>query len=106
LLADTKTLLAHWNTSLPVHVNLDRLGRENVFGKVSRSRLGDVLAIFRQRFLAEERVTRALVVLVRNRLPAAALDRILYFHATQADRLLHDAVTEILLPLQARGISQ
>jgi hypothetical protein len=27
LLADTKTLLAHWNTALPVQVNLDRLRR-------------------------------------------------------------------------------
>ena len=41
--------------------------RENVFGKASRSRVEDVLAIFRQRFLTEEAVTRALVVLVRER---------------------------------------
>ena len=106
LLADTKTLLAHWNTGVPAQVNLDRFRRENVFGKVSRSRLNDVLAIFRQRFLGEESVTRALVVLTQKRLPTAALDRILYFHATQADQLLRDAVIEILLPLQARGISQ
>ena len=106
LLADTKTLLAHWNTSVSAQVNLDRFGRENVFGKVSRSRVRDVLSIFRQRFLGEESVTKALVVLVRKHLPAASLDRILYFHAAQADRLLHDIVTEILLPLQTRGISQ
>jgi hypothetical protein len=36
---------------------------------------------------------------------AAAIDRILYFHATRADRLLHDVVTEVLVPLKARGIS-
>ena len=51
LLADTKTLLVQWDTSVPVQVNLDRLRRENVLGKVSRSRVNDVLAIFRQRFL-------------------------------------------------------
>jgi hypothetical protein len=106
LLADTKTLLAHWNPSLPAQANLDRLRRENIFGKVSRSRVEDVLAIFRQRFLGEEGVTKALVVLVQKRLPAAALDRVLYFHAAQADRLLYDAVIDILLPLQARGITQ
>jgi hypothetical protein len=106
LLADTKTLLAHWNPALPTHANLDRLRRENIFGKASRSRVEDVLAIFRQRFLGEEGVTNALVVLVQKRLRAAALDRILYFHAAQADRLLHDAVIKILLPLQARGITQ
>jgi hypothetical protein len=105
LLADTKTLLAHWNTAVSAPVNLDRLRRENVLGKVSRSRVEDVLAIFRQRLLGEEGVTKAVVVLVQKRLPAATLDRILYFHAAQADPLLHDMVTEILLPLQARGIT-
>jgi hypothetical protein len=106
LLADTKTLLTHWDTAVPAQVNLDRLQRENLFAKASRSRVEDVLAIFRQRFLGEECVTKALVVLARRRLSAAILDRILYFHAAQADRLLHDTVIEILLPLQARGITQ
>jgi hypothetical protein len=29
---------------------------------------------------------------------------LLYFHSARADHLLHDAVTEILVPLQARGL--
>jgi hypothetical protein len=70
LLADTKTLLAHWDLGASAHDNLRRLRRENVFGKASRSRVEDILAVFRQRYLAEEPVTRALVVLVRGRLPA------------------------------------
>jgi hypothetical protein len=106
LLADTKTLLAHWDMAVSDRSNLDRLRRQNVLGKVSRSRVEDVLAIFSQRFLTEPSVTKALVVLVANRLPSAALDRILYFHAARSDRLLHDTVTEILLPLHARGITQ
>jgi Putative inner membrane protein (DUF1819) len=94
LLADTKTLLAHWNTALPVQVNLDRLRRENVFGKASRSRVEDILAIFRQRFLNEESVTKALVVLVQKYLPAAALDRIFYFHAVDLHgRLMPELAT-------------
>jgi hypothetical protein len=48
LLADTKTLLAHWDTAVPERVNLVRLRRENVFAKASRSRVKDVLAIFRR----------------------------------------------------------
>ena len=44
-------------------------------------------------------------MLVRGKLPAASLDRILYFHAARADRLLHDVVVEVLVPLQARGIT-
>jgi hypothetical protein len=105
LLADTKTLLSQWDVGAPATDNLERLRRENVFGKASRSRVEDILAIFRQRFLGEESVTRALVVLVKGKLPATSLDRILFFHAARADRLLHDVVTEVLAPLSARGIT-
>jgi hypothetical protein len=105
LLADTKTLLSHWDLSVSVPENLQCLLRENVFGKASRSRIEDMVAIFRQRYLLEEQVTRALVVLVGRRFSAAALDRILYFHAAKVDRLLYDVVTEILIPMQDRGLS-
>ena len=105
LLPDTKTLLLNWDTSATVQANLARLRRENVFGKASRSRVEDILAVFRQRYLTNEEVVRGLVVLVQHRLPAASLDRILYFHATQSDRLLHDVVTEWLYPLHVDGIS-
>lgn len=104
LLADTKTLLAHWNLAATARDNLARIRWENLFGKASRSRVEDILVIFRQRFLTEETVTRALVVLVREKFPAASLDRILYFHAARSDRLLHDVVVEVLVPLQAKGI--
>jgi Putative inner membrane protein (DUF1819) len=105
LLPDTKTLFSYWDATATVPENLDRIRRENVFGKTSRSRVKDILAVFRQRYLAEEEVLRALIVLVQERFPAASLDRILYFHAAQSDRLLHDVVTEWLVPLQGRGIS-
>jgi len=105
LLDDTKTLLSHWDVTASVPENLDRIRRENVFGKASRSRVEDILAVFRQRYLAEADVVKALIVLVKNRLPRASLDRVLYFHAARADRLLHDTITEILIPMQAHGIS-
>ncbi len=105
LLPDTKTLLAHWDLSESVKLNLQRLQRENVFGKASRSRVEDIVGIFLQRYLAEPPVIGALLKLVMKRLPASALDRILYFHAAKADRLLHDVVTEIVGPMIARGLS-
>jgi hypothetical protein len=105
LLDDTKTLLSHWDTAASVPDNLDRIRRENIFAKASRSRVEDILAVFRQRYLVEADVVKALVVLVKNRFPAATLDRVLYFHAARADALLHDAVTEILLPMRAQGIT-
>ena len=103
LLSDTKTLLSHWDTSCPVQANLGRIRRDNVFGKASRSRVEDILAVFRQRYLVEDEVIKALVTLVRDRLPAVALDRILFFHAAKSDPLLYDVVVEWLAPLQRQG---
>lgn len=103
LLTDTKALLAHWDALRPVQENLDRLRHENVFGKASRSRVEDILVIFRQRYLADEHVARSLATLVKEQLPAEALDRILYFFAARSDPLLYDTVTETLTELQARG---
>ena len=104
LLGDTKTLLSHWDLSVTAAENFQRLQRENVFGKASRSRVEDILNIFRQRFMAEESVTKALVLLVNERFPTASLDRILYFHAARADRLLFDVVTELFFEKQAQGL--
>src|SRR4051794_13056552 len=48
LLGDARTLLAHWDPGATTQDNLDRIRRDNVFGKASRSRVEDILAIFRQ----------------------------------------------------------
>lgn len=34
IIADTKTLVAHWDKTLSVAENLDQLRRNNIFGKV------------------------------------------------------------------------
>src|SRR5258706_7087142 len=94
LIGDTKTLLAHWDVDASVAENINRVHRDNVFGKASRSRVEDILAIFRQRYLTEKSVTKSLVTLIRGKFPSTALDRLMYFHSARADRLLHDAVTE------------
>ena len=104
LIGDTKTLLSHWDVDAPVRENIKRLQRDNVFGKASRSRVEDILAIFRKRYLTEKSVTKALVSLVRQKLPSPALERLFYFHSARADRLLYDTVTEILSPLRANGL--
>ena len=104
LIGDTKTLLSHWDVDASVGENIDRVQRDNVFGKASRSRIEDILAIFRQRYLTEQPVTRALVTFVQGKFPTVALARLLYFHSARADQLLYDAVAEILVPMQARGL--
>ncbi len=103
LLPDTKALLSCWEPDTSVSDNLQRIRRENLLGKASRSRAEDVLAIFRQRYLAEDTVARALAHLVRNHCNGNTLERILYFHAARADALLRDAVIEILVPQWSRG---
>jgi len=103
LLPDTLTLFTHWDESQSPTENLRRVQRENVFGKASRSRIKDILTIFRQRYLKDRETTKALTRLVENRFPKAALDRIFYFHSAQSDHLLHDVVTEVLADLYARG---
>lgn len=103
LLADTRTLLANWDETLSVSENLGQFRRDNIFGKASRSRVEDILAIFRQRYLTAEPVTKALATLVKGPFPAEGLNRILYFHAAQADPLLHDVVIEVLLRFPSQG---
>lgn len=106
LLSDTKALLSAWDPGLSVSENLQRIRRQNLLGKTSRSRAEDILAIFRQRYLAEETVARALATIVRHRSNGNILDRILYFHAVRADSLLRDVVIELLVPHRSRGTMQ
>src|SRR6266403_1032140 len=80
LIADTKTLLSHWDVDAPVHENINQVERDNVFGQASRSRVEDILAIFRKRYLTEKSVTKALVTLVSKQFPTAAMERLLYSH--------------------------
>jgi len=105
LIGDTKTLLSHWNVDASVQENIQRVQRDNVFGKASRSRVEDILAIFRKRYLTEKSVTKALVTLVRGKFPSPSLERLFYFHTARADRLLYDTVAEILLPQWERGLT-
>lgn len=106
LLGDTKTLLSHWDLTVTPAENIDRIQRHNIFGKASRSRVADILTIFRQRYLADDAVAAALVSLLRGKFSSASLDRILYFHSACADPLLHDAVTRVLLPMYQAGQSE
>ncbi|NJN66677.1 MAG: DUF1819 family protein [Chloroflexaceae bacterium] len=103
LLPDTRTMLSHWDAACSVADNLERLRRENVFGKASRSRVEDILAIFRQRYFRQAEAGQALMTLSHGALSVASLNQVLYFYATQADPLLHDVVTEVLYPRYMQG---
>src|SRR5439155_23764492 len=49
LIADTKTLLSHWDISATVDENARKVHRNNIFGKATGSRAEDILAIFLRR---------------------------------------------------------
>lgn len=102
LLADTKLLLENWNEDEDIEANLDRVRRENLLGKPSRSRADDILAIFKQRYLGDPDILAALVVLAQKGAAPETLDRLLYFQAARSDHLLHDIVTELLFEMSSR----
>jgi len=102
LLLDTRLMLENWDRNADVRSNLDRVRRENVLGKSSRSRVEDVLAIFRQRYLGDPDSLNALVVLAQDGSDPETLGRLLYFQAARSDRLLHDVVTELLFERSLR----
>lgn len=103
LLPDVKALLSAWDHSLSITENLNRALHQNLLGKSSRSRAEDILAIFRQRYLAEKAVAHALITLVKRECNGNTLERILYFHAVRADSLLYDVVIKLLVPQWSRG---
>ena len=103
LLPDTKALFSAWDPKLSVSDNIHRIRHHNLLGKTSRSRAEDILAIFRQRYLTEETVARALAALVKRQSNGNTLDRILYFHTARADLLLQDVVINLLVPQRAQG---
>jgi hypothetical protein len=106
LLPDTRLLLAHWDLTEGVSTNLLRFQQTNLLGKASRSRATDILAIFRQRYLADRQELAALVTLVQADVSPAVLVPILYFLTLQADPLLRDVVEQVLTPMLGRGDTQ
>ena len=104
LLPDTRALLSAWDMHASVASNLDTMQRQNVIGTSSRSRLSDILLIFRQRYLADPAVLAGLVTLARAPLAAPILDTVLLHLTLRSDSLLAALVTEVVLPAYRRGV--
>lgn len=103
LLADTKTLFTFWDENKTAEENFQEARRSNIFGKASRSRVKDILTIFRQRYCPDNGSDVALRRLARSGLSAEVVDRVLYYYAALADPLIYDFVTEYLYDLYERG---
>lgn len=96
LLDDTKVLFSCWDDGLSVKQNLQKAKEENIFGKSSRSRVKDILNIFRQRYLLNSDLAEALSVLVKQGFLSESLNLIFYFYSARADSLIFDTVADYL----------
>jgi hypothetical protein len=105
LLPDTKALMAAWDPSLDVGVNLIAAQENNIFGKASRSRVEDILRIFKQRYFSDPKIGEALVTLVQAEMPAKWIDPILYFLSAQNDETLRDIVLEVVNTRRQAGFT-
>jgi hypothetical protein len=105
LIADTKTLLASWDPEQDTSTNLEYARRTNLFGKASRSRVEDILNIFRQRYFGDPAVGNALSILVKGNVPGQWVDPLLYYYSVKNDQTLRAIILEVIQPRQMSGYS-
>jgi hypothetical protein len=103
LIADARLLLAAWDESKSIEQNFDTAIRQNILGKASRKRVGDLLRVFKQRYLPLGNVGPAFRTFVNSYLPAEAIDQILYWHTAVTEPALYDFVTEFLFDHYSKG---
>ena len=103
LLTDSRAFLRAYDPKLSAEENLAQALRRNILGKASRSRLKDILPIFRQRFLAPPSLAEALHELAHTDVPPPILDRILYYQAAKVDGLLYQIVTDFVYKKREAG---
>lgn len=106
LIDDTKTLLTNWDVSQTVKLNLSRLQSQNIFGKATRSRVEDILVVFRQRYLDDPALIDSLLLLMVKPALSQMLDRVLFYFSAKNDRLLYDAVTCFLVSKREQGFEE
>lgn len=105
LIDDTITLLSSWDESLSIEENFKHAKQNNIFGKASRSRIEDILAIFRQRYFSDTSVGISLSYLVKNGARKDLLNPLFYYYSLKSDPLLQDIVLELLIPMSQIGQS-
>jgi hypothetical protein len=98
LLPETRAFLKVWDEEAGLKENIDRVRRDNLLGKSSRSRVDDVLAVLRQRYLGDPAIVKALTYMVKCGVPNDICDRIFYLYTADSDRLLHDIVVQVIYP--------
>lgn len=105
LLSDTKALMGSWDLSKDSYQNLLNARQKNIFGNASRSRVEDILHIFKQRYFENPQIGNALVMLVQAGVSAKWIDPLLYYYSAQNDLTLRDIVLEVVNPRRQAGFS-
>ena len=106
LIADTKTMLANWDSNANVSQNINNLQMSNLFGKASRSRIEDILAVFRQRYLGSSDLIKALIALTNGLAAPELLDSVLYYYTAMNDSLVKACVLEFIWPRYENGFRE
>lgn len=103
LLDDVKVLLLRWDETKSIEENLRLALTTNVFGKVSRSRVEDVLKVIRGRYCRDNGAVVPLHRLVKWGVSPEVIDRLLFYYAALADPLIYTFVADYLYPMHLRG---
>ncbi|WP_319580760.1 BrxA family protein [uncultured Methanospirillum sp.] len=103
LIDDTLQLLSTWDISLNREENLAYIRDSNILAKPSRSRLEDVLVIFKHRYLYDDDLCAALHILVNHRLTHEVLYPILFFLTVRSDLLIHDLLVGYIFERRRSG---
>lgn len=106
-LTEVRELLRLWHPDEESMASFrERAVDENLLGKASRSRTADVVQdTFARRYLPDGTNTLAerLRRMVLSQLPRHVTDRILYYHAALAERLLYRVATEVVYEQRQLG---
>lgn len=106
LIDETIIMIENWDVDKSIEDNISNLKEGNYFAKASRSRVDDILNIFRQRYLVESGIIGSLSVLLKSGCSSELINRVLYFLSAQSDSLLNDFVIEVLFDLFSSGLSE
>ena len=93
LLDDTKLLLADWDITQSVKINLAHILKDNILGKASRSRIKDILVVMRERYFQYPDLVAGLKVCLETKNLSRSVDSLLYYYSAKNDSLLYDTVT-------------
>lgn len=102
LVEETRTALRHWDESLSVRDNVERLRRENPFGAPTEKWLNEITATLSARF-DDSKTTAVLVFLAKNVVDDALWHTALAWQAAETDELYYRFCVEWLFPMYEDG---